>query len=202
MGSLIVFSDMQFNQAHRSSSSSLDTTTAMMHDVICSKFAKVGQQLGWKDTDPTPIVYWNLRTTGGHPVDKDTEGAVLLSGYSPSMLKFVMNGDAMKEETVEIVEIEADGTTTTTRTEKIRVTPADILRKILDDPLYDPVREILSTSTEGVLKNYAFQQQQRQAQRSKQSTSSNSLTSTTATNNTEEKDDVMNTINDDDYDFI
>merc|ERR1712224_951784 len=106
--SLIVFSDMQFNQAHRSSSSSLDTTTAMMHDVICSKFAKVGQQLGWKNTDPTPIVFWNLRTTGGHPVHKDTEGTVLLSGYSPSMLKFVMNGEFMKEETVEIVE--ADGT--------------------------------------------------------------------------------------------
>merc|ERR1712107_26497 len=60
-----------------------------------------------------------------------------------------MNGDAMKEESVEIVE--SDGTV---RTEKIRVTPAEILRKILDDPLYDPVRAILAESNEGILQNY------------------------------------------------
>merc|ERR1712224_867400 len=103
----------------------------------------------------TPIVYWNLRNTGGgHPVEKDTEGAVLLSGFSPSMLKMVMNGDALEDKEVEVVVQAADGTTTVVRTEKVRITPSEVLRKALDDTLYDPVRVILLESKEGILANY------------------------------------------------
>ena len=151
--SLIVFSDMQFDEAHGNMNNwgRRGQTDAMisMHDVIRSKFAAAARQLDWEDSDPTPIVYWNLRDTRGHPVEKDTEGAVLLSGYSPSMLKLVMNGDALEDKEVEIVE--ADGTT---RKEKIRVTPSEVLRKMLNDPLYDSVREILAMSNEGVLEDY------------------------------------------------
>ena len=60
-----------------------------------------------------------------------------------------MNGEALEDNEVEVVE--ADGTV---RKEKIRVTPSEVLRKTLNDSLYDPVREILATSTEGVLKDY------------------------------------------------
>lgn len=167
--SLIVFSDMQFNEAndrddhrymgHYGSASdnsgggveAAAASAATMHGVIRSKFSAAAETLGWEVTDPTPIVYWNLRTTGGHPVEKDTEGAVLLSGYSPSMLKMVMNGEALKDE-----EVEAIGADGTIRTEKIRVTPLEVLRKVLDDPLYDPVREILAGSDEGTLHAYRF----------------------------------------------
>lgn len=141
--SLIVFSDMQFDQA-ASHTSRLDT----MHETIRSKFAATAKVLDWEDSEPTPIIYWNLRT-GGHPVDQDTEGTVLLSGFSPSMLKMVMNGEALEDDEVEVVE--SDGTV---RTEKVRVTPSQVLRKVLDDPLYDPVRNILVASDEGVLKDY------------------------------------------------
>jgi hypothetical protein len=152
--SLIVFSDMQFDEAHRNMNGhnwGMRQTGAMvsMHDVIRLKFAAAARKLDWEDSDPTPIVYWNLRDTGGHPVEKDTEGAVLLSGFSPSMLKLVMNGEALEDKEVEVVE--ADGTI---RKEKIRVTPSEVLRKILNDPLYDPVREILAMSNEGVLEDY------------------------------------------------
>lgn len=151
--SLIVFSDMQFDEAHGNMNNwdRRGRTDAMfsMHDVIRSKFAAAARELDWEDSDPTPIVYWNLRDTRGHPVEKDTEGAVLLSGYSPSMLKLVMNGEALEDKEVEIVE--ADGTT---RKEKIRVTPSEVLRKMLNDPLYDSVREILAMSNEGVLEDY------------------------------------------------
>jgi hypothetical protein len=145
--SLIVFSDMQFNEAHHNA----DGYGAMipMHNVIHSKFAAAARKLDWDDSTPTPIVYWNLRDTEGYPVEKDTEGAVLLSGFSPSMLKLVMNGEALEDKEVEVVE--ADGTI---RKEKVRVTPSEILRKTLKDSLYDPVREILLTSNEGVLENY------------------------------------------------
>ena len=67
------------------------------------------------------------------------------------MLKLVMTGEALKEETIQIVQ--KDGTVTE---EKIRVTPQEVLRKMLDDPLYNPVRKILGKSTEGALREYEF----------------------------------------------
>eukprot|EP00536_Pseudo-nitzschia_multiseries_P015051 jgi/Psemu1/311692/fgenesh1_kg.813_\ len=148
---LIVFSDMQFDEAQG------DGNLVAMHETIRSKFVAMASELGWDDgdgdADPTPIVYWNVRDTGGgengHPVEADTEGAVLLSGFSPSLLKMVMNGEALRDDEVEVVQ--ADGTV---RTEKVRVTPSEVLAKILNDPLYDPVREILVASDEGVLSEY------------------------------------------------
>mmetsp|Transcript_15241 Transcript_15241/g.33366 ORF Transcript_15241/g.33366 Transcript_15241/m.33366 type:complete len:612 (+) Transcript_15241:131-1966(+) len=143
MPCLIVFSDMQFDQACRGFSRS------NMFSHIRKRVKTVGGALGWEDTEPSPIVFWNLRNTHGHPVEKDTEGTVLLSGFSPSLLKLVMNGEAMKEEEVEVVQ--KDGTVTT---EKIRVTPEHILQKMLEDSMYDPVRKILGLSMEGALKEY------------------------------------------------
>jgi len=147
--SLIVFSDMQFDLAHQATGYNWDrkktNNLAPMHDVIRSKFADTARKLNWHDSDPTPMIYWNLRDTGSHPVEKDTQGTVLLSGFSPSMLKQIMNGEALEDKMVEVVE--ADGTV---RTEKVRVTPSEVLRKMLDDSLYDPVREILVESNEGV----------------------------------------------------
>lgn len=143
MPALIVFSDMQFNSASRSDR--LD----IMHDVIRAKTSAVAKELGWEDPEPTPLVYWNLRNTGDHPVDKDTEGAVLLAGFSPSLLRMVMGGDVLEETEVEVVQ--ADGTL---KKEKVRVTPEHILRKTLDDAMYDHVRVVLATSDEGCLESY------------------------------------------------
>ena len=153
---MIVFSDMQFDEAY----SKVDywqrghkgtAGLATMHQEIRSKFATTAQKLGWSDPDPTPIVYWNLRNTGGHPVEKDTEGAVLLSGFSPSMLKMVMTGEALEDKEIEVV-----GANGQIRTEKVRVTPSEVLRKSLDEGLYDPVRAVLLDSREGILAEYGF----------------------------------------------
>lgn len=148
--SLIVFSDMQFDMADNArlqwcSPSHLPP----MHEVLRKRFAEVAQQLQWSDAEPTPIVYWNLRNTPGHPVTKDTEGTVLLSGFSPNMLKMVMNGEALQDQEVEVVQ--SDGSV---KTKKVRVTPSQILRKALDESLYDPVREILLANNEGILAQY------------------------------------------------
>mmetsp|Transcript_8816 Transcript_8816/g.21531 ORF Transcript_8816/g.21531 Transcript_8816/m.21531 type:complete len:636 (+) Transcript_8816:350-2257(+) len=152
--SLIVFSDMQFDEANQNTHAcrryrKQSGAMVPMHGVIRSKFANAAQVLNWNDMDPTLIIYWNLRDTGGHPVDKDTEGVVLLAGFSPFLLKLVMNGDALKD--IELEVVQADGTM---GKEKIRVTPSAVLRKMLDDPLYDPVRNVLANSNEGVLKDY------------------------------------------------
>ena len=82
-------------------------------------------------------------------MNKDTEGAVLLSGFSPSLLKLVLSGDALREEEIEAVQ--DDGSLITM---KIRVTPDDLLRKMLDDKLYDPVRAVLIDSREDSLLEY------------------------------------------------
>jgi hypothetical protein len=149
---LIVFSDMQFNRAAFRSycqDGSSDRRLSTMHNVIRQKFSTTARTLGWEDEEPTPIVYWNLRPTGGHPVEKDTAGSVLLSGFSPSLLKLVMNGEALKEETMEVVENDGN-----VRQEKMRITPEQVLRKMLDDKIYDPVRAILADSNEGLLGAY------------------------------------------------
>ncbi len=155
--SLIVFSDMQFDIADYARTYTVpgcprrggSAAVLPMHEVLRKRFAEVAQQLQWSDAEPTPIVYWNLRNTAGHPVNKDTEGTVLLSGFSPNMLKMVMNGEALQDQEVEVVQ--ADGTVTT---QKVRVTPNQVLRKALDESLYDPVREILLASNEGILAEY------------------------------------------------
>lgn len=149
MPSLIVFSDMQFDQASGARSS------RTMHQTIRTKVARVARQLSWEDSEPMPMVYWNLRNTGGHPVDKETEGAVLLSGYSPSLLKLVMNGEALKEEEVEVASVAADGAVRIV-TEKVRVTPQEVMRRMLRDTQYDAVRQVLSQSNEGVFAGDVF----------------------------------------------
>ncbi|KAG7363600.1 protein of unknown function DUF2828 containing protein [Nitzschia inconspicua] len=148
---LIVFSDMQFDKAGRLSGpcnchAPQTRSWATMHDFIQNRFAAVGKTLGWEDSTPTPIVYWNLRNTGGHPVDKDQEGAVLLSGFSPSLLKHVMQGTMIEDVEVEVVQ--SDGTT---KKERARVVPEQILYKMLNDELYTPVMEIVGSSAEGKL---------------------------------------------------
>mmetsp|Transcript_27977 Transcript_27977/g.41244 ORF Transcript_27977/g.41244 Transcript_27977/m.41244 type:complete len:614 (-) Transcript_27977:1533-3374(-) len=142
---LIVFSDMQFNMAISDYGGKNGKKTTM-HEIMKEKMARTAIYLGWKQYDLKPIIYWNLRSTGGHPVSNDTPGAVLLSGFSPSLLKLVMNGEAMRDEEIEMVD--TDGNVTTV---KMRVTPEDILRKMLDDSLYDPVRQVMMESEEGVL---------------------------------------------------
>lgn len=152
MPALIVFSDMQFDFAcgfYGYGAQPKRHPMETMHEHIRREYERVGKRLGWRDCDPDPIVFWNLRSTGGHPVDKDTEGAVLLSGFSPSLLKLVMYGEALKAEEVQVVE--KDGTVVT---KKIQVTPAEVLRKMLNDKLYDPVREVLGKSAEGKLAEY------------------------------------------------
>ena len=147
---LIVFSDMQFDVAQ------YGLKPCVMHEQIRKDFQKTAEILGWKDRDPMTMVYWNLRNTRGHPVNRDTEGAVMLSGFSPSLLKLVMNGKALEETEVQVVN--ANGTVTT---EKVKVTPQEILRKMLDDELYDPVRAVLDSSTEGKLEGFVIPVEQK-----------------------------------------
>tara|TARA_R100001163_G_C5067992_1_gene207630 strand:- start:4689 stop:6575 length:1887 start_codon:yes stop_codon:yes gene_type:complete len=77
---LFVFSDMQFNQA--------DKNYYTNHEMLKKKWESAGFNL------PT-IVYWNLNGSSKDcPIDNDQEhGVVLLSGFSPDIMKAIMEDD-------------------------------------------------------------------------------------------------------------
>jgi Mg-chelatase subunit ChlD len=151
---LIIFSDMQFNQADR------NTSSGTYLDIIKQKFSDAGVAICGTPYPMPKIIFWNLRgDTRGHAASHDSENVQLLSGYSPSLLKHVLEGDPLEIEVEEMVEvIDESGEIVTEKVTKTRkVTPYDTLRKVLDDVRYDPVRVVLSNSNEGVLSRYHFE---------------------------------------------
>ena len=68
-----------------------DETT---HQKIQMAFYKAGLQVCGSPWTPPTIVYWNVRDTSGFPVQSNTPNTQMLSGFSLSLLKLVLdNGD-------------------------------------------------------------------------------------------------------------
>jgi len=91
----------------------------------------------WKSDglDMPIMVYWNVRpNTPGVQVDASHPGVQMLAGYSPSMMKAIMRGAAYTGEK--------------------KVTPWETFRMTMDASDYDPVRDVLYKSHEGVLRFY------------------------------------------------
>lgn len=136
---LIVFSDMQFNQAGKYNET--------MHDVISRRFSEEGVKICGKPYRLPKIIYWNLRgNTRGYPVEANTPNTQMLSGFSPSLLKLLLDGEPMV-----IEEVAADGSIL-----QREVTPEETLKKALNDERYNLIRVILSQSNEGLLSRYTF----------------------------------------------
>jgi hypothetical protein len=147
---MIVFSDMQFDQA--------DSGFRTHYQSIQQEFASLGMEISGKPYLPPRIIFWNLRGNsfaGIHaPVTATQDNVQLLSGFSPSMLKLVLAGEfAQAEEIVESVD--ADGNVVINRVQK-QVTPYDTYRKAIDNDVFDRVRMKLGASKEGVLAHYSF----------------------------------------------
>jgi hypothetical protein len=145
---MIIFSDMQFDQAAGrggSTQTQLEQVRKMFHDV--------GIEVSGSPYPAPKIIFWNLRSgTVGFPAQAADENVQMLSGFSPSLLKFVLEGAPVEMEEVEVVD--AAGEVQLVQVAKSKPTPYDTLRKVLDDERYDPVRALLSRSTEGVLAEY------------------------------------------------
>lgn len=75
---LIILSDMQFDQCTKK------TDTGM--EMIERKYHRAGYKL------PT-IIFWNLRSSHGVPVEFDKKGTMLVSGFSPSIMKYVLGDE-------------------------------------------------------------------------------------------------------------
>lgn len=83
---IMILSDMQFNQATRSGLGS-QSMIESMYEVA-----------GYKKPD---IIYWNLNASGANfPVEFDKDGTALVSGFSPSILKPLLNGKNMTPESI------------------------------------------------------------------------------------------------------
>jgi len=142
---LIVFSDMQFDQAN-STGASWETH----HGRIVRRFKEIGVKVCGKEWPAPHIVYWNLRgDTCGFPAQADMVGVTMLSGYSPSLLKLLLNGEPMEVEEEEEI-MEEDGVVR----KRMKKNPYSSVRKALDSEDYDKVRDILYGSEEGVLAKY------------------------------------------------
>jgi len=148
---LIVFSDMQFDQARCGHTSGSWETH---HERIVRRFKEEGMKVCGEEWPAPHMIYWNLRgSTTGFPAQADTPGVTMLSGYSPSLMKLLLDGEPLEEEE-DIVEIGEDGVEVKKKAKK---DPFSTVRKALDSEDYDQVRERLYSSQEGVLLKYIRQ---------------------------------------------
>ena len=126
---LMVVSDMQFDQASREKN---------MFQVCEKMFKDLGMKLYGKALQPPNIIFWNVRAAEGFPAAADQKGCMLLSGYSASLMKFVLSGEMAAVE-----DIVVDEETGMVDIVKGQITPEEALRKILLDEGLLPVRELL-----------------------------------------------------------
>lgn len=81
---IIIFSDMEFNEATSSYSSEEYDYSALK--MIKSKYSKMGYEM-------PKIIFWNLASRNkNNPVRFDQEGTALVSGFSPSIMTAILGG--------------------------------------------------------------------------------------------------------------
>ena len=75
---LLIFSDMQFNQCIRFDDSA--------YQMIARKYEQSGYNM-------PKVVFWNLQARDNAPVKFDQKGVALVSGFSPAILKAILAND-------------------------------------------------------------------------------------------------------------
>lgn len=136
--SLVVLSDMQFDSARSDTwgrqrqGSAWDT----QHERLVKSFEEAGLESKWKQPYPVPrVIFWNLRgETRDFPASATTPGVECVSGFSPNLLKLFMQGSVGESTTI--------------------VNPYETLRRALDDPRYQRVREVCAQVGEGGMEGY------------------------------------------------
>lgn len=75
---VLILSDMQFDQC-------VSNRSASAIEMIDRLYSRAGYKR-------PNIVFWNLKTSEGIPVKHDDNGVALVSGFSPSLMKSLLNG--------------------------------------------------------------------------------------------------------------
>jgi hypothetical protein len=129
---LIVITDMNWDEAYASDEVSDYTQSHYRHvvktapwqthvEMIREAFKRAGEDMWGVPFVPPRIVIWNVAASSSDfHARADTEGVVMLSGWSPSLFKNLLRGDIRK------------------------MTPQEMLHIILDDERYNPVRDMLN----------------------------------------------------------
>jgi hypothetical protein len=129
---LIVITDMNWDAACASHQTSRYTAHSYRHVVktspwqthiqmIREAFKRAGEDMWGVPFTPPRIVIWNVAATSSDfHAQADTEGVVMLSGWSPSLFKNLLKGEIKS------------------------MTPLEMLHIILEDERYDPVRNRLN----------------------------------------------------------
>lgn len=166
---LIVFSDMQFNQACGAYDDSYYSTPYCSYwggygsygrcsrgvtwethlERLTRRFHEAGMQICGQPYAPPRVIFWNLRgDTVGFPCQADAPNTQMISGFSSSLLQLVLAGQDLTAEEV----VGSDG-----KPVREGPTPYETLRKALDDPQYDAVRVAVAEEAEGPLAQYCFE---------------------------------------------
>jgi hypothetical protein len=83
--SLLIMSDMEFNMSPGYTLLGKNLNRTAM-EMIRAKYAAAGYQM-------PSVIYWNLNArAGNNPVKMDESGTALVSGFSPSILKYICTG--------------------------------------------------------------------------------------------------------------
>ena len=129
---LIVITDMAWDRACGSSERSAYTDNSYRHVVktspwqthiqmIREAFRRAGEDMWGEPWTPPRIVIWNVAATcSDFHATADTDGVIMLSGWSPSLFKVLTEEGARVQ------------------------TPMEALRVQLDDERYDPIRKRLA----------------------------------------------------------
>ena len=108
-------------------------------------FHELGVSLHGHPLHPPNIVFWNVHAdTLGYPSATDQKGVMLLSGYSPVLMKIILSGE-MEEETLALDE---GGHVVKTRRQ---VAPRETLRRVLDDSGLAAVRAVVDAHSADTL---------------------------------------------------
>jgi len=83
---VLILSDMQFNQATASYSYRSRGTNPTSFEMISKQYENAGYTL-------PKLVYWNINSSTGVPVEFDQTGTALVSGFSPAIMKSIIRSD-------------------------------------------------------------------------------------------------------------
>jgi len=118
---LLIVSDMQFDKA----------SPGQLWETTLQTIERMFRQAGYPDIPL--LIFWNVRAALGFVAPADHRGVVQLAGFSPNLLKSVIDGSF----------------------EMAAPTSYEVMRATLDDPSYNAIRELCASVKEGAMANYA-----------------------------------------------
>ena len=157
---LIIVSDMQFDSAdsnqnnyynhyktsyntlNKYSSNSFNNTPSIKeqttHQLIQQAFFNAGIEVSGAPWTPPTMVYWNVRDTSGYPVQSHTPNTQMLSGFSVSLLRLILDNKELPD--------------------NYQPTPYEtFIEAVRGNEHYDPVRKVIAdVSEEPYFKNANF----------------------------------------------